>query len=314
MTGAITTDEVTVREIMCVELAQQQAVRDPKFAEDKEQLQLKMSESGVWECYGRMQGEYPIYLPDTALLTTKVVHRAHLSMLHGGFRMVMAKVREIYWVPRLRKLTKKVILGCWGCKKFLALPANPPPSGLLPRCRSEQFTTFAVIGVDFAGPAKHRSKRGEAKSYIVVFSCSLTCGVFLDLIPSLDTKEFIKSFKRYIARRSRPSIIYSDNGSTFVAASKWLKCVQKNEELNHLLRSLSISWRFNLSRTPWWGGQFERLIGLIKGMFYKTVGGGLLTWDKLSEVLLDIEIAINNQVWLTARYFELITEWRFFFE
>ena len=43
------------------------------------------------------------------------------------------------------------------------------------------------------------------------------------------------------------------------------------------------------------GGQFERLIGIMKAAFYKTVGSGVLTWDELSEVLLDIEIAINNR-------------------
>ena len=152
-----------------------------------------------------------------------------------------------------------------------------------------------MIGVDFAGPVKYRNQRTEAKSYIVLFSCSLTRAVFLDLLPSLETKEFIKSLKRLIARRGRPSIIYSDNASTFVAASKWLRYVRKDEELNSLLRGLTISWRFNLSRAPWWGGQFERLIGVTKGVFYKTVGNGLLTWEELSELLLNIEIAMNNR-------------------
>ena len=30
-------------------------------------------------------------------------------------------------------------------------------------------------------------------------------------------------------------------------------------------------------------------------MFYKTVGQGLLTWEELSEVILDIEVAMNNR-------------------
>jgi hypothetical protein len=33
----------------------------------------------------------------------------------------------------------------------------------------------------------------------------------------------------------------------------------------------------------------------MKGCFYKTVGNGLLSWDELTEVLLDIEIAMNNR-------------------
>jgi hypothetical protein len=84
-----------------------QAVSDMTFAEDKEQLQLEFNESGIWECHGRIQGEYPVYLPDTALFTAKIVQRAHLSTLHGGVGMVMAKFREKYWVPKLRKLAWK---------------------------------------------------------------------------------------------------------------------------------------------------------------------------------------------------------------
>jgi len=45
---------------------------------------------------------------------------------------------------------------------------------------------------------------------------------------------------------------------------------------------------------PWWGEQFERLIGLMKSAFYKTVGQGLLSWGELSEVILDIEVTMNN--------------------
>lgn len=173
--------------------------------------------------------------------------------------MVMAKVRERYWIPRLRKLAKIVILTCYGCKRFRARPADTPPPGRLPRCRTEQSTPFAVIGVDFAGPVKYRLRGREAKSYVALFSCSLTRAVFLDLLPSLETKEFIKSLKRFIARRGKPSIIYSDNGSTFIAASKWLKCVRKDEELNSFFCNHNISWRFNLSRAPWWGDNLKDL-------------------------------------------------------
>ncbi|KAK3739567.1 hypothetical protein QZH41_006377 [Actinostola sp. cb2023] len=101
--------------------------------------------------------------------------------------------------------------------------------------------------------------------------------------------------KRLIARRGRPSKVYSDNGKTFVAAAKWLKKVSKDEKLCEFLSDESITWQFNLSRAPWWGGQFERLIGLMKAAFYKTVGQGLLSWEELSEVILDIEVTMNNR-------------------
>ena len=90
-------------------------------------------------------------------------------------------------------------------------------------------------------------------------------------------------------------MIYSDNGSTFVKAAKWLKQVRKDEQVQGLLQQYDITWKFNLSRAPWWGGQFERLIGIVKSAMYKVIGGATLSWSELSEVLLDIEIQINRQ-------------------
>ena len=43
------------------------------------------------------------------------------------------------------------------------------------------------------------------------------------------------------------------------------------------------------------GGQFERLIGLVKLAMFKVIGGGYLTWDELSEVMVDIEIQIYRR-------------------
>jgi hypothetical protein len=50
-----------------------------------------------------------------------------------------------------------------------------------------------------------------------------------------------------------------------------------------------------VSRASWWGGQFERLIGVVKSAMYKVIRGGHLTWDELSEVMLDVEIQINRR-------------------
>jgi hypothetical protein len=101
--------------------------------------------------------------------------------------------------------------------------------------------------------------------------------------------------KRFIARRGKPKLIYSDNGSTFKATDKWLKQVQRDERLNGILTEFCIEWRFNLSRAAWWGGQFERLIGLFKRSFHKTNGNGTLAFGELEEVVLDIEIALNDR-------------------
>ena len=71
--------------------------------------------------------------------------------------------------------------------------------------------------------------------------------------------------------------------------------MRREERFHFFLSKISIQWQINLSRAPCWGGQFERLVGLMKSMFYKTVGQGLNTWKELSEVIRDIEVAMNNR-------------------
>ena len=68
----------------------------------------------------------------------------------------------------------------------------------------------------------------------------------------------------------------------------------RDEALQNMLARREIKWQFNLSRAPWWGGQLERLVGLVKQALYKVTGHAVLTWKELTEVVLDIEIALRN--------------------
>ena len=80
---------------------------------------------------------------------------SHLVTLHGGVGLTMAKLREEFWIPRLRRLVKKVIKQCYGCKRFQAVALATPPPGLLPPERTKGSTPFEVIGVDFAWSIKY---------------------------------------------------------------------------------------------------------------------------------------------------------------
>ena len=154
----------------------------------------------------------------------------HCETHHGGVGLTMAAVRERYWIPRLRSLAKGIHSKCWGCKRFQIKAVTPPVSGLLPEDRTKPGTAFEVIGVDFAGPIRYKmSSKVKGKAYMVIFACSLTRAVHLELLCNLETTIYIGCLKRFIARRGRPRIIYSDNGGTFVKASKWLEQLHKDK-------------------------------------------------------------------------------------
>ena len=75
----------------------------------------------------------------------------------------------------------------------------------------------------------------ENKAYIVLYACSLCRALYLDLVSSLETQEFIMSLKKFIVRKGRPDKIYADNGSTFVGAAGCLKKTMSDEEFNRFL-------------------------------------------------------------------------------
>ena len=210
--------------VFWVKREQARATADGRYQEDVLQLNLQPNRDGVLECRGRIQGHYPIFLPDGQRYTTKLVAQAHLATLHGGVGSTMAKVRGYYWVPRLRRLTKKIVKSCRGCRRFRAQGYTFSPPGNLPKDRTEGHTPFQVIGVDFEGSLRYRMKpKTEGKAYVLLYACSFTRAMYIDLVPNLETTEFIRGLKCFIARRGRPQRIYSDNGKIFVGASKWIE-------------------------------------------------------------------------------------------
>ena len=66
--------------------------------------------------------------------------------------------------------------------------------------------------------------------------------------------------------------------------------MRNDEKLSGFLARHQIIWKVN-----WRGGQFERMIGLVKTALRKTIGNAYLTFDELKKVCIDVEIALNGR-------------------
>ena len=131
----------------------------------------------------------------------------------------------------LIKVGNQKLLWMWRNQKSTISPKPGP----LPKDRTEKFFPFEVTGTDSAGPIYYKTKKKiELKAYILLFSCSVTRAVHIELVSSLITTKFIKSFKRLISRRGKPKILYSDNVKTFTTGAKWLENIK--------IRNFTIFW------------------------------------------------------------------------
>ena len=294
--GPLSTDEIEASNLTWIKKTQSNHENTDKFKIDNRRLNLQKNIRGVYICLGRIEGSYPIYLPADDVFTQKLVQHSHKRTLHGGVGFTMADIRRKFWIPRLRQLIKSVIHKCHGCKRFHAIAFVRPIAGNLPSSRTMGSRPFQVVGLDFAGPFIYLTEnKVEKKCYILLYACSLTRAVYLDVLKDQTFEGVITSFKAFIARRTRPSVIYSDNFSSFGTASRWTKRVASQEKLHDFLASQEMAWRFNLSRAPWWGGQFERLVGLMKKTLFKSLGKSKPRFEEFKALLLDIEVTINNR-------------------
>ena len=63
--------------------SQVRCMNTASFEEDQLRLNLQKNEDGLYECRGLIQGDYPIYLPESALFTKKLVMHVHTQTLRG---------------------------------------------------------------------------------------------------------------------------------------------------------------------------------------------------------------------------------------
>ncbi|GFS98709.1 integrase catalytic domain-containing protein [Trichonephila clavipes] len=132
------------------------------------------------------------------------------------------------------------------------------------------------------------------KCWIVLFTWAIYRAVHLELITSLSTDSFILAFRRFIARRGRPTTIYSDNGKNFVGTFNALNSIDWDKIQDFALK-IKIQWKFSPSSAPWWGGFWERLVGMLKNVLRKVLGKASLNKEELNTLLCDAESIINSR-------------------
>ena len=161
-------------------------------------------------------------------------------------RETLTELRSKYCIIGGRQIVKNVLSKCIVCKRFSAKPYGTIPAPPLPPYRVSDDFAFTKIGVDFAGPLFVRNIYSEDdtmnKCYIVVITCPRTRAIHLELTPDLSADSFLCVIKRFSGRRGLPSMIISDNGSTF-----------RDSKVKKFIANRGIQWRFNVTAASWWG-------------------------------------------------------------
>ena len=249
-----------------------------------------LDDEGLLRVQGRLQfsslppdEKHPILIPKSHFAVL-LMRFQHFIMKHAGVSTLISAVRKSYWVFGLRRIAKRVKRMCVSCQRQDSAACTQPMAPL-PEERVNPAVPFAVTGLDHAGPL-YCCDTPRKKYWVLLFTCGVVRAVHLELVDALSTYDTVLAFRRLVARRGLPKVIYSDNAKGFVAAP---------DKILGQFGPLTPEWRFIAPNSPWWGGWWERLVRSMKSALRKTVGGNCLARAELETTLHEIEACINSR-------------------
>ena len=245
------------------------------FYDDKKILRVKTSISGI-ESFS-FDKKFPILLKKDSYFTELIVLNAHAVVFHSGFHSSLNYIRPNYLIFKWRQTIKQLLQRYLICKYVQGKSLLGPEVPSLPEFRVKCNHSFEFVGVNFAGLIYYKSRYKFYKTYTLLFTCGVTRAVNIMLTKNLGNESLILAPRRFLAKRGKAELIISDNFKTF-----------QSEDVKVFLRDNYIQWKLNFERSPWWGGFYERLIGIMKSCLKKIIGKALLTFEELRTVIYEI--------------------------
>ena len=82
-----------------------------------------------------------------------------------------------------------------------------------------------------------------------LFTCCVTRAVHIELVTNLSSNNFLDCFRRFVSRRGLPSLIISDNGTTFQSAEKTLREIMEHPKVKKYRAGVNVK-QLSTSKEP----------------------------------------------------------------
>ncbi|XP_065356250.1 uncharacterized protein LOC135950646 [Calliphora vicina] len=228
-------------------------------------------------------------------VTKLIIMDYHRAYHHLNHETVLNEIRQIYFIIKLRAVYKSVRRNCQQCKIDNAKPISPQMAYLPPARLAAFQRPFTFVGVDYFGPITVTFGRKSLKRWRVIFTCLTIRAIHIEIAHTLSKDSFLLTFRNFIAAE-----IYSDNGTNFLGADRFLQEEFKNMDFNKVQTEMAykgISWKFNPPAAPHMGRVWERLVRSIKTILYKISPTPLCgRYDEsLRSALMEVELIVNSR-------------------
>ncbi|XP_038106987.1 uncharacterized protein LOC119766486 [Culex quinquefasciatus] len=224
------------------------------------------------------ESKHPIVLSARHPLTALLASYFHEKLLHAGPALMLATLRQKYWILGGRNLVKSVYHRCHTC--FRSKP------------------TLVIQSI-----ADLPASRVAPTLYVAIFVCFSTKAVHIELVSDLSTPAFIAALRRLVARRGQVVELNSDNATAFKGAANALHRVYQMLKVEQVDRNEiftwcaenGIRWKFIPPRAPHFGGLWETAVKSAKTHLLKTMGTTSANYEDMLTLLAQIEMCLNSR-------------------
>lgn len=147
-------------------------------------------------------------------------------------------------------------------ERWITKPFQLPVMPSLPEIRVKRSRTFAHIDLEYLGPLSVKVDCGIIERWIALFTCFTTKAMHLELIENLSAQRFLHILRRFVARWGYSELVLRDNPNQFQSIFKTF--MKQNAKLTDFLAQKGMIWKNIMSRAPWTGRVYKRIIGLTK--------------------------------------------------
>ena len=279
--GELSSEELKTSEIKWIYWIQQEAFNEGLSSSCLKKLDPQMLDE-VLVVGGRLgaEGKHQYILPKCHAFVNLLVRHIHKKVGHFGISYTLSALRKHYWILSGRNTVKKILKKCSVCNRFQGRPCSEK-FGPLPPERLKFEGVFCSVGVDYAGPI---ALKDRSDVYLALFTCLNVRAVHLEIAHGLSAEEFVNVFRRFVSRRGLPRVVYSDNALCF-----------RSSATQKFVANRGIVWKFIPPRSPWVGGVYERMIGVVKKCLWKTLGKASLNLHQLNTVVTEVEALVNSR-------------------
>lgn len=249
------------------------------------------------------QTKYPVVLPKKSHFTNLLIDYFHKSHLHVGPRALQALLQRQYWIISARSAIRSRLSKCLTCFKYCAANIQPK-MGDLPAPRVSPGRPFENVGIDYGGPFQIKlsplRNAKISKAYLSLFVCLSTKAVHLEAVSDLTTEAFLAAFQRFVSRRGLCAQVFSDCGTNFIGASRYLTGLSKyleanRNEISSKFAQQGVRWHFNPPASPHFGGLWEAGIRSTKYHLKRISGEQPMTFEELTTLFTRIEAILNSR-------------------